>query len=360
MSHERHLPETPRGGRRRAGASTLELPVLGVGCWSFGGGAYWGAQSQHDVDAVVARALDLGLNYFDTAEVYNDGASERSLGMALRGRRDRAVIGTKLSPHHAYGRLVREYCEASLRRLQTEWIDLYMLHWPLNASALRHFTDDGRLAGAPPEIGEALGAMDALRREGKIRHIGVSNFGVVQLREALATGVPLAINQVPYNLLMRAAEFDLFSLCGERGVGVLAYEALMQGILARRVDSFDGLPAARLRTRHFASSGAGSRHGEAGIEPSTLAALDRVAATAASTGASLATVALAWVMARPEVTCTLVGSRNLAQLAENAAALDLRLTSELRARLAAATDDVKTRLGPGLDYYQSREDSRSW
>lgn len=355
-----HAQDQSGAATRRAGATTLELPALGIGCWAFGGGAYWGAQSQSDVDAVVAGALDLGLNYFDTAEVYNGGDSERSLGLALRGRRDRAVIGTKISPHHAYRHLVREHCEASLRRLRTEWVDLYMLHWPLNASALRHFTGDAPPAGAPPEIAEALGAMDELRREGKVRHVGVSNFGVTQLREALAVGVPIAINELPYNLLMRAAEFDLLALCRERGVGVLAYEALMQGILSRAPDSFDDLPAARLRTRHFSSRRPGSRHGEAGIEPETRDALRRVADVAASLGAPMATVALAWVLGRPGVTCTLVGCRTVAQLRENVTALRLPLPAASRQALAAATDDVKARLGPGLDYYQGREEPRSW
>ena len=191
--------------QRPCGTSGLQLPVLGIGCWAFGGGTYWGPQSQADVETVVRRAIDLGLNYFDTAEGYNGGSSEESLGLSLRGRRDEAVIGSKVSPHHAYPNVLRRHCEQSLRRLGTDYLDLYMIHWPLNGRSLRHFTTDETLIDHPPALSQALDAMDALRREGKIRYVGVSNFGPSQLAEAVKMGVPIAVNEVPYNLLMRGA-----------------------------------------------------------------------------------------------------------------------------------------------------------
>ncbi|MBN1864489.1 MAG: aldo/keto reductase, partial [Victivallales bacterium] len=102
---------------RQAGKSGLDLSVIGAGCWSYGGGEYWGHQDQSDVDKVVARAVDLGINYFDTAESYNDGASEESLGRALKGLRGKVLIGTKVSPNHCYRDSLRASCEASLSRL---------------------------------------------------------------------------------------------------------------------------------------------------------------------------------------------------------------------------------------------------
>ena len=117
--------------RRHCGTSDLVLPILGIGCWSFGGGDYWGAQSQREVDAVVRFAVVHGCNFFDTAESYNEGASEASLGAALRGiPRDQFIVGTKVSPGNTEPATLVKHCEASLRRLQLDYIDLYMVHWP--------------------------------------------------------------------------------------------------------------------------------------------------------------------------------------------------------------------------------------
>ena len=128
---------------RNCGSSDLKLSALGVGCWSFGGGEYWGDQDQQDADRVVKRACELGINYFDTAEMYNDGRSEQSLGRAIRGLpRDRIIIGTKVSPSNAAPDVLRASCEASLKRLGTDTIDLYMIHWPIHPHSIQHFTDD--------------------------------------------------------------------------------------------------------------------------------------------------------------------------------------------------------------------------
>ena len=130
--------------------------MLGAGCWAFGGGEYWGARNQQDVDNVVAHSLDWGVTYFDTAEAYNDGASESSLGQALKGKRDRAIIGTKVSPCNCYPDALVEHCEASLRRLCTDTIDLYMVHWPIHPHAVRHFTDDAAIIENPPCVPDAF------------------------------------------------------------------------------------------------------------------------------------------------------------------------------------------------------------
>ena len=167
---------------KRCGSSDLRLPAMGVGAWSFGGGDFWGPQDQNSVDLVVHSALDAGCDYFDTAEMYNDGMSEESLGRALKGRRSQAIIGTKVSPHHTVPAELRRSCEASLRRLGTDYIDLYMFHYALNRQALRHFTDDESLLQNLPDIGDAFIEMAKLKDQGKIRHIGISNFGVGQIK----------------------------------------------------------------------------------------------------------------------------------------------------------------------------------
>ncbi|MEI6862395.1 MAG: aldo/keto reductase [Verrucomicrobiota bacterium] len=346
--------------RRRAGTTDLSLPVLGVGCFTFGGGAFWGSQSQRDVDAVVARALELGANFFDTAETYNAGASETALGHALRGRRDAAIICTKIQPDHAYAADVRRHCEASLARLQTDRLDVFMLHWPLNASALRHYTSDEARLRHPPSIAEALHAMDALRREGKVRHLAVSNFGPRQLAEALAVGVPLALNELPYNLLSRGIEAEALPACARAGVGVLGYMGLAQGLLTGKYATLDALPPWRARTRHFRGERPGSRHGGPGCETETFAAVQGVRALAATHGLAPEDLALAWAAGHPDMTCTLAGARNVTQLEANIRAVQTPLPPALYAELNRLTEDVRQTLGPCLDYYQSPADSRSW
>src|SRR5262245_52574244 len=125
---------------RKCGDTDLKLPTLGIGCWSFGGGDYWGPQQQSDVETVVRRAIECGCNFFDTAEADNKGESETSLGRALKGfSRDKVLLATKISPSHTAPEALVRHCEASLCRLQTDYIDLYMVHWPITAHSIRHF-----------------------------------------------------------------------------------------------------------------------------------------------------------------------------------------------------------------------------
>ncbi len=340
--------------------SPLKLPAMGLGTWSFGGGEYWGPQSQADVDQVVGRAIELGLTYFDTAEMYNAGASETSLGLALRGRRDHVIIGSKVSPANTAPAVLREHCEASLRRLQTDRIDLYMVHWPIHADSIRHFTKDEAVIRQPPTTRDAFLTLAALQREGKIRHIGVSNFGVKQLEEVLALGVTLAVNELPYNLLMRAIEAEILPFCRAKGIGIIGYITLMQGVLAGDFASFDELPPIRTRTRHFSRRRAGSRHGETGFEVETMAALQAIRAIAREESVPLSDLALAWALANPAVNCVLAGCRNLAQLEENTRALRIELADRTLGRLNTATEDLRQKLGPNPDFYQGTSHTRIW
>ena len=159
---------------RECGKSGLKISALGVGCWSFGGGRYWGAQAQEDVDQVVRRAVELGVNYFDTAEAYNEGRSEESLGKAIRGiPRHEIVIGTKISPSNTAPRTLFRHCEASLERLGTDTIDLYMVHWPIGGRLIGGSNED---EDALSRVDQAFAALGKLQKQGKVRHIGVSNF----------------------------------------------------------------------------------------------------------------------------------------------------------------------------------------
>jgi aryl-alcohol dehydrogenase-like predicted oxidoreductase len=311
---------------------------LGIGCWSFGGSEsdYWGPQDQRDAVEVVARALDMGVTYFDTAEGYNDGRSEEALGRALGARRAEAIIGTKIAPENTAPALLRQHCEASLRRLGTDTIDLYMVHWPITTHP----------------VADAFATLMALQREGKIRHIGVSNFGVKQLTEALATGAEIAANQLAYSLLTRSIEPEIMPLCREKGIGILPYMPLMQGLLTGKYRTLDEVPPMRARTRIFRGDRPLSRHGEEGAEAETVAALAAVAEMAAQKGVSMSAIALAWAAARPEISSVILGARNLNQLEEGLRGIETPLSAEDISALNAATEPILRKLGANADIFQ--------
>jgi len=218
---------------RNCGNSDLRLSILGCGCWAFGGGEYWGRQNQKDVDEIVQQAVEVGINYFDSAEAYNNGLSEESLDKAVDGiARDKIIIGTKISPSNCYPKTVIKHCEDSLKRLKTGYIDLYMIHWPIHPVSIRHFTKDEKIINHPPKTDETLQVLVKLQNQGKIRYLGVSNFARTRQQEILDLGVETTVNELPYSLLTRAVEYDILPFCREKGIGVIGYMTLLQGILA--------------------------------------------------------------------------------------------------------------------------------
>lgn len=343
---------------RNCGTSGLKVSALGVGCWSFGGGDYWGRQAQADADAVVRRAVELGITYFDTAEAYNEGRSESSLGQAVRGiPRDRIVIGTKISPSNTAPDTLLEHCEASLRRLGTEYIDLYMVHWPITTRASSHFTTE---AVTLPSVGQAFSVLRKLQEQGKIRYIGVSNFAAPKLKEALDTDTVIAVNQLPYSLVARAIECEILPLCRRLGVGVMAYMPLWQGLLTDRYESLDELPAMRRRTRQYdARRNELCRHGEPGAEEETWQAVLAVRKIARELELKTSELSLRWALAAPGMSCVLAGARNREQLEANAAAASKRLPETAVRKLSRATENLKAKLGPCIDYFESTENDRT-
>jgi myo-inositol catabolism protein IolS len=343
---------------RNCGTSGLKVSALGVGCWSFGGGEYWGRQAQADADEVVRRAFELGITYFDTAEVYNSGRSESSLGRAIKGiPRDKIVIGTKISPSNTAPETLARHCEASLERLGTDYIDLYMVHWPITPQAARHFNDE---AVALPSVEQAFEALGTLQRQGKVRYVGVSNFAAPKLKEALDTGAEIAVNQLPYSLVARAIEYEVLPLCRMLDVGVVAYMTLWQGLLTDRYNSLDELPVWRRRTRQFdARKNELARHGEPGAEEETWQALLAVRRIARELGSKTSQLALRWALAGPGMSCVLAGARSRQQLEANAAAAAEKLPEEVIQRLNKATEALKAKLGPSFDYYESPANDRT-
>ncbi|MGD0743735.1 MAG: aldo/keto reductase [Verrucomicrobiota bacterium] len=343
---------------RQCGKHNLKLPVLGMGCWAYGGGEYWGAQSQEDVNAVVRYAVDHGCIFFDTAEAYNKGASETSLGLALKGiPRDRVLIGTKISPSNVEPKTLVEHCDASLRRLQTDHVDLYMVHWPITAHSIKHFTTE---AIPTPSVSDAFATLMRLRKAGKIRHIGVSNFGVAKLSEALATGAEIVINELPYSLLTRAIEMEILPFCRDHGIGVLGYMSLLQGVLADIFPTLDDVPVWQRRTRHFDSRRTPEcRHGLPGAEPETNAALESIRAIARKHGMTTPELALKWAFAGKGITSSLCGSRSVKELQINIKAASEPLGQGIIEELNRATQPLLEKLGPSFDYYENPANDRT-
>lgn len=298
------------------------VSAIGLGTWQFGS-REWGYGEEyagHTALELTRRALDLGVNLIDTAEVYGFGRSERIVGEGIAGRREEAFVATKLLPVAPLAPVVEGRGRASARRLGVETIDLYQVHWPNPLFPV----------SAP---------MDGMRRlqdEGIVRHVGVSNFSAVRWRRAEEElGGPVLSNQVRYSLVDRTAEWDVLPHAREAGRLVIAYSPLAQGLLGgkygpeRRPGSL-----ARMGNPLFLARN---------LERAT-PLIDVLRDVARSHHATPAQVALAWVIRRPNVVA-IPGASSVAQLEANAAAADLELTDAEDERLVEASDGFRPRKG---------------
>jgi aryl-alcohol dehydrogenase-like predicted oxidoreductase len=293
------------------------------------GGMLFGEQTDEaEALAIIDRALDAGLNFLDTANIYNRGRSEEIIGRALRlnGRRARVVLATKvhgtMDAHdpNAGGtsrRHIVEQCEASLRRLQTDVIDLYQLHRPMSTIP----------------IDETLRALDDLVRSGKVRYLGTSTFGAWQLMESLWVSRELGLNRVvceqpPYHLLDRRIERELVPMAQTYGLALIPWSPLAGGFLSGKYRRGEGPPPGSRLGQH--TEGQDPHFTDAAFK-----VLEVVQALAHERGATPGQVALAWVAQQPGVTSPIIGPRTLAQLEDCLGAVDVRLTAEDRERLDA-------------------------
>ncbi len=326
---------------RRLGSTDLEVSTIGFGCWGIAGGPMWGDQQESDSIAALRAAADAGVNFFDSAEAYGNGYSEEIVGRALKGERDRVILATKVSPSRLAPDSLGSSCEASLRRLQTDCIDLYQIHWP-------------EPPGDPEEVARTL---ESLKSEGKIRHAGVSNFGPVDLdRYPQGTFVS---NQLAYSLAFRAIEYHLLDASVSRGMSIITYSSLLHGVLTGKYRTPDDIPPGRGRTRHFSSHRPDVRHGEAGHEELLFDLIDELAAVGEEAGLSIREAAMLWVLAQEGVATLLAGSRTAEQAVENASVADRRMDDALLRRLTAAGTALKEALGPNPDMWQP-ESRVSW
>lgn len=315
---------------RQLGGSGLQVPVLSFGTATFAGGTSeraWGNTQVAEATRLVDIAVDAGANLFDTADVYSGGRSEEVLGEAIKGRRDRVLLATKAtfrseagpnglgsSRHH----LLRA-CEASLRRLQTDYVDIYYLH--------------GFDALTPIE--ETLRALEDLVRSGKVRYIGCSNFSGWHLMKSLAIsekyGLPRHVaHQAYYSLAGREYEWELMPLAIDQRVATVVWSPLAQGRLTGKVRRGQAAPD-NSRTK------VPSETNQSGDQETLYRTVDVMDEIAQETGKTLSQIALNWLLGRPTVASLIFGARNEEQFRENLGAIGWNLTAEQIARLDAAS-----------------------
>ena len=320
---------------RKLGNSDLQITPVGFGAWAIGGSGWefaWGQQEDADSIGAILRALEFGVNWIDTAAVYGTGHSEEVVAHALqqwKGKRPyvftKCVLrwdeNRKVYPDHSAAS-IRKECEDSLRRLETDVIDLYQMHWPPR--------DNG------PGLEEAWQAMNELKKEGKVRWVGVSNFDVEQMNRAARIS-PITSDQPPYSMIRRAIEVEVLPYCEKNGIGVISYAPMASGLLtgAMTRERAAALPPDDFRSRNPEFK-----------EPrlsKNIALVERLRKVGARHGRGPGEVAIAWVLGHSGITGAIVGARNAKQAEEIMRAGEVKLSQEEIAEIedAAAAATVR-------------------
>lgn len=299
---------------RQLGRTDIHITPIGLGAWAIGGGGYeygWGAQDDQQSIIAIKRALDLGINWIDTAPVYGLGHSEEIVGKAIKGR-EKPYVFTKCSQiwddqrrvsHSLRSASLQREVEASLKRLGVDAIDLYQIHWP----------------DPEPEIEEGWSTLAKLKKEGKVRHIGVSNFNVEQLRRSERIA-PVETLQPPYSLIHRDVEQEILPYCQQHNIGVIVYSPMASGLLSGTMtaERIQRMPEDDWR-----------KHDPEFQEPRLSRNL-RLAQLLSEIGfphnLPAGVVAIAWTLRHPAVTGAIVGFRNAAQVEELVPAAEFRLS----------------------------------
>lgn len=303
--------------KRQLGNSDLHITTIGIGAWAMGGGDWlyaWGDQQDAESIAAIHRALDMGVNWIDTAAIYGLGHSEEVVGRALKGMAQKPYIFTKCTrvwdeKGNISGSLkadsIRQEVEASLRRLQVDVIDLYQIHWP----------------NPEEDLEEGWSTLAALQKEGKVRHIGVSNFSPSQMERILPIA-PITSNQPPYSAIKRDVEADVLPFCLENNIGVIVYSPMQAGLLTGKMT--------RERIMNLPDNDWRKRNDEFN-EPrltQNLKLAETMERIAARHQVPTPAVSIAWTLAHPAVTGAIVGMRRADQVDGVIPGGSLKLTDE--------------------------------
>jgi myo-inositol catabolism protein IolS len=316
---------------RRLGSTQIEVSVVCCGTMAMCPHPTYGEPDDGESITAIHTALASGINFFDTAEGYGDGYAEEILGRALEHRRGDAVIATKVSASHLRPADLAHSCEASLRRLRTDYVDLYQVHWP----------------SREVPFAETAGALEGLCEQGKARAWGVSNFGRLDLQQALALAAPES-NQLPYSLLWRAIEHEVLPLCDENALSVICYSPMAQGLLTGKFTAPGDIPPPRRRARYCRDD----------VVSLSFDVVREVRAISAEIEEPMSSVALAWLLARPAVTAVIAGVRNAEQVTQNVRAGQLQLPHGMVERLDRVSLRLKSALDANPDMWQEGENSR--
>ncbi len=295
------MSQTTLGQTKTLGNSDLQLTRIGFGSWAIGGGNWsfgWGDQDDNDSIAAIRSALDAGVNWIDTAAVYGLGHSEEIVAKAVHGMAEKPYIFTKCErTWNEQGEVIpsmkkiREECEASLRRLQVDAIDLYQIHWPQ----------------PDEEIEEGWQTMADLQKEGKVRFIGVSNFSVDQMKRCQAIA-PITSLQPPYSMINRSAEPEILPFCLENGIGVINYSPMHSGLLTGKMtkERVAAFPDNDFRKR--------AKNYQEPYLSQNLAIAEKLKEVGGRHGVEAGVVAIAWTLHNPAITAAIVGGRNPQQV----------------------------------------------
>ena len=294
----------------------MEITRIGFGAWAIGGGNWefaWGPQDDGEAIAAIRRAIDNGMNWIDTAAVYGLGHSEELVGKAIKGLSIKPYVFTKcglvwddkrnVSRNLKAGSIRRE-CEASLRRLNIDAIDLYQVHWPVDA-----------------DLEEAWETLESLRLEGKVRYIGVSNYNIEQIRKCIKIA-PVSSLQPPYSLIARDYEKEILPYCNETGIGAIVYSPMGSGLLTGSMtrERITAMPSDDWRKK--------SSNFQEPALTRNLALVEKLKSIGKKYGHSAGEVAIAWTLRNPAVTAAIVGGRSASQVDGISHAWDLNLTEE--------------------------------
>ena len=314
--------------KRQLGKSDLRITPIGFGAWAIGGSGWefaWGAQDDGDSIAAIRTALEAGVNWIDTAAVYGLGHSEEIVSSALEGVGDRPYVFTKCSlvwdsrrriGHSLTADSIRRECEASLRRLRVDVIDLYQIHWP----------------DPDEDIEQGWTSMAELKAEGKVRNIGVSNFDVQQMKRAQAIA-PITSLQPPYSLIHREIEAEILPFAAQENIGVIAYSPMASGLLAGAMtpERITRLPADDWRKKH--------RDFREPQLARNLKLVSLLRAIGDRHGRSAGEVAVAWVLRDPRITGAIVGARRADQVRQVFNAAEFRLSQAELSEIEALADE---------------------